>query len=253
MERDKAIGVFDSGVGGVSTLRELVRCMPAETFYYYGDSRNAPYGTRTEEEIRALSMQAAHFLVRKGIKELVIACNTATSAAAAALREELDIPVIGIEPAVKPASQAMRDGLMIVMATPATIRQKKLHLLLEKYGNKNTVLLPCPGLMEFVERLETEGDALDAYLANLFAPFRGQKIDAAVLGCTHYPFLRKAIERALPGVALFDGNEGTARQARRMLEERNLLLQEGTGKVFFFTSGDDDIEIQHMKALLARI
>lgn len=245
---ERAIGVFDSGVGGVSTLRELVRLMPNETFYYYGDSRNAPYGTKSEEEIRALATDAARFLTGKGIKELVIACNTATSAAAASLRKELTIPVIGIEPAVKPAGAAVQDGIMLVMATPATIRQEKLKILLEKYG-KNAELLPCPGLMEFAERLELDSPELDGYLAELFAPYRGMQIDAAVLGCTHYPFLRSAIAKALPGVPLFDGNEGTARQAKRVLSERKLLRQEGPGGVFFFTSGDQNTDIRHMEAL----
>ncbi|MDO4740703.1 MAG: glutamate racemase [Eubacteriales bacterium] len=246
--RERAIGVLDSGVGGVSTLRELARLMPQETFYYYGDSKNAPYGTKTEEEIRRLTGQAARFLLDRGIKELVIACNTATSAAAASLRKELDIPVIGIEPAVKPAAEAVGEGLMLVMATPATIRQEKLRLLLERYG-KNSVLLPCEGLMEFAERLELEGERLDAYLARLFAPFAGQRVDACVLGCTHYPFLRRAISGALPGVPLFDGNEGTARQARRVLQREGLLREKGPGGVLFFTSGDQKEQTEHMRAL----
>lgn len=246
--KDRAIGVLDSGVGGVSTLRELVRLMPGERFLYYGDSKNAPYGTKAEDEIRTLTTKAAGFLLEKGIKELVIACNTATSAAAAQLRQTLDIPVIGIEPAVKPAGEAVRGGVMLVMATPATIRQEKLRLLIEKYG-KNTVLLPCPGLMEFAERMELEGEALEGYLAKLFEPYRSMQIDAAVLGCTHYPFLKKAIAKALPGTALFDGNEGTARQARRVLEQRGLLRGEGPGEVLFFTSGDEKTDIGHMEAL----
>lgn len=248
--KEQAIGVFDSGVGGISTLRELTRQMPCETFYYYGDSKNAPYGTRDEEEIRALATKAAHMLLDMGIKELVIACNTATSAAAASLRRELQIPVVGIEPAVKPAAQVVGSGLMLVMATPATIRQEKLRLLVEKYG-RNAVLLPCPGLMEFAERLELQSAALAEYLEKLFAPWRGEKIDAAVLGCTHYPFLRAAIARALPGVPLFDGNEGTARQARRLLCERGLLREEGPGRVEFFTSGDKETEVGHMQALFS--
>lgn len=248
--RNKAIGVLDSGVGGVSTLRELVRIMPQETFFYYGDSRSAPYGTKSEEEIRLLTTRAAHILIDMGIKELVIACNTATSAAAKSLRAELDIPVIGIEPAVKPAGEAVCEGAMLVMATPATIRQEKLHRLVDKYG-KNVEMLPCPGLMEFAERLELESDALDMYLAELFAPYRGRKIDACVLGCTHYPFLKKAIAKALPGVALFDGNEGTARQARRVLQQRDLLRESGPGGVRFFTSGDEKADIANMQALFS--
>ena len=242
--------MFDSGVGGISTLRELIAVMPGERFLYYGDSANAPYGTRPEEEIRALTAHAADLLVDMGIKELVIACNTATSAAAADLRARLAIPVIGIEPAVKPASAAVSDGLMLVMATPATIRQEKLRLLLERYG-RNAELLPCPGLMEFAERMELSSPALDEYLEALFAPYRSRKIDAAVLGCTHYPFLRAAIAKALPGVPLFDGNAGTARQARRVLEERDLLRQGGDGSVSFFASGGAQRETDRMRAFLS--
>ena len=247
-ENEKAIGVFDSGVGGVSTLRELIAVMPMEHFLYYGDSANAPYGTKTEEEIRALTLRAADKLLSEGIKELVLACNTATSAAAASLRARLAIPVIGIEPAVKPASEAVKDGLMLVMATPATIRQEKLRLLLEKYG-KNAELLPCPGLMEFAENMERDSPRLEKYLSDLFAPYRGRKIDAAVLGCTHYPFLRGAIAKALPGVPLFDGNAGTARQARRVLEEKGLLRHEGQGSVRFLASGGEE-ETDRMRELL---
>ncbi|MBQ3223118.1 MAG: glutamate racemase [Clostridia bacterium] len=246
--RNRAIGVLDSGVGGVSTLRELVKCMPTETFYYYGDSGNAPYGTKKEEEIRALTVRAAQVLIDKGIKELVIACNTATSAAAAHLRKTLEIPVIGIEPAVKPAGEAVGDGVMLVMATPATIRQEKLRLLVERYG-KNSILLPCPGLMEFAERMELESEELDKYLEELFRPYRGMRVDACVLGCTHYPFLKKAIGKALPGTKLFDGNEGTARQARRVLEQRGLLRGEGAGEVQFFSSGDEKEGTRRMQAL----
>jgi len=248
--RNRAIGVLDSGVGGVSTLRELVKCMPTETFYYYGDSGNAPYGTKKEEEIRALTVRAAQILIDKGIKELVIACNTATSAAAAHLRKTLEIPVIGIEPAVKPAGEAVGDGVMLVMATPATIRQEKLRLLVERYG-KNSILLPCPGLMEFAERMELESEELDKYLEELFRPYREMRVDACVLGCTHYPFLKKAIGKALPGTKLFDGNEGTARQARRVLEQRGILREEGPGEVYFFSSGDEKEGRKRMQALFS--
>ena len=139
---------------------------------------------------------------------------------------------------------------MLVMATPATIRQEKLRRLVDKYG-KNVELLPCPGLMEFAERLELDGEGLEKYLSALFAPYRDRKIDACVLGCTHYPFLKKAIAKALSGVALFDGNEGTARQARRVLLERDLLRNDGPGGVHFFTSGDEKIDIANMQALFS--
>ncbi len=242
----RPIGVFDSGLGGVSTLRSLVHVMPGEDFIYLGDTANAPYGTKKEEEIRDLTFRAVKCLIDRGVKELVVACNTATSAAAGFLRSTLDIPVIGIEPAVKPAAEIVGDGCLLVLATPATIRQEKLKKLVERYG-RNTRLLPCPGLMEYAERLELEGPSIDAFLDRLLLPVRELKIDACVLGCTHYPFLKKAIEKALPGVPIFDGNEGTARQARRVLEERGLLSGKGEGgKVEFISTAGGTEKMEYL-------
>ncbi|MEA5067560.1 MAG: glutamate racemase, partial [Christensenellaceae bacterium] len=156
---DRPIGVFDSGVGGVSVLRSLVRVLPGERYLYYGDTRNAPYGDRAEAEIRSLTRAAAERLLGQGVKALVIACNTATSAAAEALRCALDIPVIGMEPALKPAALARGRGKVLVMATAATLRQGKFRALMERYG-RDALVAPCPGLMEFVERGELDSPAL---------------------------------------------------------------------------------------------
>ena len=247
--RDLAIGVFDSGVGGVSVLRALVEKLPGERFLYYGDNKNTPYGTRAEEEIRALSLEAAAFLYDKGIKALVVACNTATSAAIVALRERYaSIPVVGIEPALKPASRYYAEGDVLVLATPATLRQSKFQHLYELYG-QHAQVLPCPGLMEFVERDELQSEALDAYLRERFASLRSRRIAAAVLGCTHYSFLRRAIERALPGVPLLDGNEGTARRLAYLLAERNAMREDGKGEVRFFTSGEEAVYLPLMQRL----
>ena len=245
---DRAIGVFDSGVGGISVLRELARLLPDEHFIYYGDTKNAPYGTRGEEDILALTLSVAQKLLARDVKALVIACNTMTSAAAGALRDALSIPVIGMEPALKPASLARRDGRVLVMATEATLRQSKFQSLLARYG-EGALLLPCPGLMEFAERGDFDSPALDAFLDALLAKHRGEKIDAAVLGCTHYVFLKRAISKALPGVPLFDGNEGAARRLRTLLFERNALSENGGG-VDFLSS--DESAIPCMKALFTR-
>ena len=248
MNSESAIGVFDSGVGGVSVLRDMARLLPRERFVDYGDNLNAPYGTKSEDTIRTLAMNVADVLLALDVKALVVACNTATSAAIVQLRERLTIPVVGMEPALKPASKMRHGGKVIVLATPATLRQDKFRRLYELYG-QNAVIRPCAGLMEFVEREELEGPEVERYLDWCFAPYRNEQIDAAVLGCTHYVFLKKAISKVLPGVPLVDGNDGTARRLEFLLKERNLLRNEGEGKITFMTSDDEKAYIPLMERL----
>ena len=245
----RPIGVFDSGIGGISLLRNMRALLPGETFIYYGDEKNAPYGTKTEAEILELSRKDVDFLLRFDVKAIVIACNTATSAAAKTLRSEMNIPIIGIEPALKPAALDRQDGDIAVLATPATLRQSKFQNLLAIYG-EGAINVPCPGLMEFVERGITEGEELDTYLNELLAPIRAHRLDGAVLGCTHYSFLAGAIGKALPGVKLYDGNAGTARQLKRVLTEKELLSSNQIGKVEFYTSGNPLTTLPLMKKLL---
>lgn len=234
------IGVFDSGLGGISVLRELVKIMPNENFIFFGDSKNAPYGTKTLEEVRKLSLADADFLYQQGIKALVVACNTVTSAAVHILRETYkDIPVIGIEPALKPAVLSKEHPTVAVMATPMTIREKKFHDLMMCYRKQAEIIpIPCPGLVEFVERGELEGEEIEAFLKEIFAPYAEQKIDAVVLGCTHYPLVRHTIQKVLgPEVMLFDGGEGTARETKRKLKEYGISNPgEEKGRVVFKNS-----------------
>jgi glutamate racemase len=242
------VGVFDSGVGGVSVLREMARTLPRERFIYYGDNKNAPYGDRPEREILRLTLSAIEALLKQNIKALVIACNAATSAAVHILRERLQIPVIGVEPALKPAARMRVDGKVLVMATSATLRQGKFRRLLDKYG-RDAVLLPCPGLMEFVERGELSGPALDYYLLDLFKEIKNMPLDAVVLGCTHYCFLKQAIANALPSAPLIDGNAGTARRLAHVLESAGLLSDCEKGGVEFHTSGAPERYIPLMEKL----
>ena len=229
------IGVFDSGVGGISTLREMTRLLPQERFLYYGDTRNAPYGTKPKEEVLRCVHEVVSILLRQQVKALVIACNTATSAAAATLRQELTIPVIGMEPALKPAQASRRDGQILVMATPLTLKEEKFERLMAQYG-EGAVKVPCPGLMELVERDDVPG--AERYLRRLFARYDLPRVDAVVLGCTHYVFLRSMIRAMLPErIILTDGNVGTARQLQRMLANRELLSDTGEGQVILQTSG----------------
>ena len=231
------IGVFDSGIGGISTLKEIVRELPREHFIYYGDIANAPYGTKSTDEVVDCVRKVVRHLLDRRIKALVIACNTATGAAAAVLRSELGIPVIGMEPALKPASEKREAGSILVMATPLTLKMEKFNLLMNKYG-EGAIRVPCPGLMELVEADDGEG-ALE-YIKQLFSQFDLDKVDAVVLGCTHYVFLKDMIRDLLPEhIAITDGNAGTARQLRRVLERNGLLNKEGAGKVEFETSGSE--------------
>jgi glutamate racemase len=236
----RPIGVFDSGVGGISVLRELVRIMPNENYIYYGDSGNAPYGTKTLEEVRTLTRAHANELFSRGAKGLVVACNTATSAAVRILREEYpQIPIVGIEPAVKPAVSFMEHPRVLVLATPMTIREEKFKRLMAKYEEQGEILpLPCPGLMNFVERGDLDGEDVRKYLTELLFEFRENPVDAVVLGCTHYPFLREQIAATLGGnVRIFDGGEGTAREMKRRLGEAGLLSEAQThGEVIFDNS-----------------
>ncbi len=247
MSSEKPIGVFDSGVGGISTLKEMIRQLPGEHFLYYGDMKNAPYGTKTPEEVRRCVGGVVDHLLEKGIKALVIACNTATSAAAAQLRSELTIPVIGMEPALKPAHELRKDGAILVMATPLTLEQEKFSRLMQRYGD-GAIKVPCPGLMELVEEEKTE-EAI-RYLRATFAGFDLEKVDAVVLGCTHYVFLREIIRDLLPEhIALTDGNAGTARQLRRVLAARDLLNPGKQGSVQLETSGAEH-QLETMRRLL---
>lgn len=221
IEKEKLpIGVFDSGVGGISILKELVKLMPNENFIYYGDSANAPYGTKTLEQVADLVNEDAKYLYEKGVKALVVACNTATSVGIKELRERYHdiMPVIGIEPALKPAVLSKEHPTVLVMATPMTLREKKFHNLMQRFMEQAEIVpLPCPGLMEFVERGELSSEELETYLRELFMPY--ENVDAIVLGCTHYPFVKEMIRKVIGNdVRLFDGGEGTARETKRQLE-----------------------------------
>ena len=222
------IAVFDSGVGGISVLRQLRAQMPGEKFLYLGDSANAPYGTRPTQQIRTLALNAAAYLTQQPVKALVVACNTATAAAIDILRETYpDLIVVGIEPALKPAADRFPGGTVGVLATPVTLREEKFHHLAEHYGAHCQVIpLPAPGLMELVEQNKANSEESEALLRQLLGPWIG-KLDALVLGCTHYPFAAPTIRKVVgENVVLYDGGEGTARETRRRLEAAGLLWEE---------------------------
>ena len=243
-DKDSPIAVFDSGVGGISVLRALREEMPHEDFRYFGDSLHAPYGTKSTEEVRARVFELVKSFRADGAKAVVVACNTATSAAVRALRETYpDYTIVGIEPALKPAVLAGNEQTVIVMATPMTIRNEKFHVLMDQYVDQAHIIpLPCPGLMEFVEAGKTEGDELYSFVERLFSPFDKEKIDSVVLGCTHYPFVADTVRRVMGDrVKLFEGGPGTARETKRRLSVLNLLSgRECAGEITIENSLSED-------------
>ena len=250
------IAVLDSGVGGISVLRELVRIMPNEDYLYFGDSANAPYGSRTKAEVLDITRRNLLTLRARGIKALVIACNTATSAAAAPLRtENPDLPIIGIEPAIKPAAFLFPEPRVLVMATPLTLREEKFRALVSRFADREDIIpLPCPGLVELIEAGKLDGEEIDGYLGQLFKPYAEQKIDAVILGCTHYPHIRAAIARHVPsGAMIIDGGEGTARETLRRLSVAGLRSPStARGKVEIINTSNDPRLVELSKELLER-
>lgn len=241
MNKSDYIAVFDSGVGGISVLRHLLREMPRERFLYYGDSANAPYGSRPTQEVRALTLAAVRKLQSEApIKALVVACNTATATAITDLRETYpELIVIGIEPALKVAADHFPGGRVGVMATEVTLREEKFDLLLHRFQEGCSIMkIPAPGLVPLIEQGKTDAPETVALLHRLLDPYRG-KLDALVLGCTHFPFAAKAISQVLgEDVALLDGGGGTARETRRRLTEAGLLY-DGPGEVVIRNSSPD--------------
>ena len=257
-KKNLPVGFMDSGVGGLSVLRESVRMMPNEDYLYFGDSLNAPYGTKTNDEILKLTKDAAEKLVNIGIKALVVACNTATSIAIKDLRDTYpDLPVIGVEPAIKPAVVCNQGGRIIVMATPVTVREEKFRNLLDLYKDEAEIVpLGLDGLMEFVEYGNFDPHILFGYLNENLLPHLTPDTESIVLGCTHYPFLKPQLEEFLEengfhNVALIDGSKGTSSQLKRRLIEKDLLNDKNKqGKITILNSSSDEKMIELSKKLL---
>ena len=248
--KEEYIGVFDSGVGGISVLRELLALMPEEKYLYFGDSANAPYGKRTTEQVRQLTLAAAAHLLDRGCKALVVACNTATAAAIRELRAAYpDTIIIGIEPALKVAADRFPGGHIGVMATPVTLREEKFHTQLHRFPGMTVELIPVPELVELVEAGKADGPEVEALLRPVLTPY-ADKLEAVVLGCTHYPFAAKTISRLLgENTAVLDGGPGTARETRRRLAEAG-LLRSGDGELLLENSAGDKRLLALCMALL---
>ena len=245
------IGVFDSGVGGISVLRELVQRMPEERYIYFGDSANAPYGTRTLEDVAALAIGVADRFAARNVKALVVACNTATAAALEKIKTQYpELLVIGVEPCVGVAAARHPEGRIGVLATPATIRERKFMYQMEPYPQATVDLIPAPYLMEFVDAGKFDAPETDEYLKKLLGEYIG-KLDALVLGCTHYPFVKKALRRVLgSGTELFDGSSLTAEETVAALTAAGLRNDKGPGSVQIENSLQDGAILELSAALL---
>lgn len=253
MSDSRPIGVFDSGVGGISVLRELVALMPHENFIYFGDSANAPYGTKPFAQVEELTCATAKKLVESNVKALVIACNTATAAAVHIVREQYpQIPVIGIEPALKPAVLHSPGGTVVVMATNVTLAEPKFMKLMDTYKDQARICtIGCPAIVEHVEGGDLSSPALREYLTERLKlavhglPQDARHVDSVVLGCTHYPFVRNLLRQILgESCYIVDGGPGTARETRRRLEERDALNTSDTrGEVIIENSDPDKLEL----------
>jgi len=238
------IGVFDSGLGGVSVLREALRLLPHEDYIYYGDNGNAPYGDRSESEITDLTLRCVHRLIDMGCKAILVACNTATANCIDIIRTELNVPVVSVEPAIRPACLQPGNGKVLMMATLATTRLERYLALQKRMPDPGRIInIPCSGIVERMEAGllgDTDFDDLfDVYLA----PYENLETDAIVLGCTHFVFIPSAFKRAarrhLSGLCvLYDGNEGTVQQLAKVLQDSGLQNTSGNARVEFYTSGD---------------
>lgn len=240
------IGVMDSGVGGLSVLKHLTRQLPHEHFIYFADSAHAPYGNKTATEIQQRCEIVADTLIAQGTKALVVACNTATAAAIGSMRQHYTLPIIGMEPAVKPAAAASKNGIIGVLATTGTLQSAQFAALLEHYGqNVQVVTQACVGLVECIEQGQLNTPHTLALLQQYCQPLIAAGADTIVLGCTHYPFVRKHIQDIVgPNVTLIDTGAAVANRLQQVLEQQQMLnAATEAGDYVFLTSGTEETEL----------
>lgn len=234
-----AIGVFDSGVGGLSVWKAISALLPTENIIYLADQAHVPYGNRSRSEIESLSHAATTWLLGQGVKLVVIACNTASAAALSSLRRRWpELPIVGMEPAVKPASRQTKTGRVGVMATAGTLHAERFQHLIERFTSGVEVhTLTCPHLVEWVEAGQLDGPKVEAYLQQVMAPLRRHHVDQLVLGCTHYPFLTPTIQQVLgPDITIIDPAPAVARQVQHLLESRHLSSINISPSYHFYTT-----------------
>jgi glutamate racemase len=249
-----SIGMFDSGCGGLAVLTQIRHRLPAEDIIYFADTAYFPYGPRGSEEVRDRAAAITRELLGRGTKIIVVACNTATSAAIASLRVTFDVPFVGMEPALKPAAETTLSGKVALLVTPGTARGQKLAALIDRHGAEVSVqTVEAPGLAERVEQGDLDAEETRALLRGLLEPVRASGADVLALGCTHYAFLRDTIEEvAGPGITVIEPSEAIARQVQRVLAARELLRRrDEQGEVMYLCSGDPHAFEAARKRLLA--
>jgi glutamate racemase len=253
----RPVGMFDSGVGGLSVLEHFRRIAPAERVIYFADTDYFPYGPRPAPEVRKRSFAIVRRLLDSDVKMVVVACNTASAAAVADLREAFPIPFVGMVPGVKPAALASRSGRVVILATPGTFDGALFGRVVEEFGKGTKIVtVPGAGLTELVERGEAQGDAARAAVRSALAPEVALGADTVVLGCTHYHFLAEAIAAEFPSVTIVDTSEPVARRAVQVLNEAGLAAPEsGTGGLDIIVSGDREAfraAVQRLGIMLAQ-
>ena len=250
---NKPIGVFDSGIGGLTVLKEIIKILPNEEFIYYADTDNVPYGIKPKEEVKEYINQAVKFLIDKDVKAIVIACNTATSIAINDLRKKYSLPIIGIEPAAKPAIENRGQKKVLIMATPTTIREEKLHNLLKKFSAEEFVdLIAMPKLVEYAESGEFNSKEIEDYLKKQLQEFNLNDYSEIVLGCTHFPFFKEEIKKVVPqSISIIDGSKGVANRLKDILQKNNLLGNNNL-KIEYYYSGRKVEDCEKLEKILKR-
>ena len=251
------VGFFDSGVGGITVLKEAMTTLPDLNYLYYADTANVPYGVKEKGTVRKCVFQAADFISKQNIDALVVACNTATSIAIDDLRSNYEFPILGMEPAVKPAIEKSKGKRVLVTATALTLNESKF-LDLKKRVDKDHMVdsLPLPGLVEFAERFVFDEDVVMPYLKDQFSKYDMHEFGAVVLGCTHFLFYKEMIRKLLPDdVKIIDGNRGTVNHLKSILKSRGYakVRDKEKGEVSFYSSINDESDISRLKKYLDRL
>jgi len=256
-DKDAPIGIFDSGLGGVSCLGQGMYMLPRERFVYFGDSGVSPYSLMPKAEVKDLCFQACDFLVAKQVKAIVVACNTATSVAVTELREKYQIPILGMEPALKVATDFGLEGKIIVMATGMTLKSRMMDNLITRFGQGHDIVkLPCRDVITLVESGIIDGPQMEVCLGKYFAEFNPDHIASVVFGCTHYGFLKRPLNKVLgEHIRIADGNEGTIRHLKQILKERNLLSGRdiGVSDAEIYNSGGPEFIANARKMLVQHL
>jgi len=244
------IGIFDSGMGGLTVLADAIKMLPKEDFIYYGDFENAPYGIKTKKEVLLLSENICDILINKyQVKAIVIACNTATSAAITELRKKYSVPIIGMEPAVKPAIKLNRGKKIAVMATEMTLKEKKFNRLINQFKIRDKIIkVPCSPLVELIEKVKFDKVAIDEIMSDCIESI--ESIESIVLGCTHFVFIKNYLEEKYNGqIKIFDGNLGTLMNLKNRLSKNDLYSTSKNGQKITITGSGTQEKIEISKKI----